>query len=174
MRGILACLLGALVLMAGCSSGGEADPGPKAADVKASVDDLAAKVLPALAKKLDGEFPLAQGKFVGCDGGRDVKRYVASGELQAELADNAKAAAKIRATLSNAGAVATIARDSTVKGKVGDLAIVVEPNVVSPNSVVAIRPLTIVSECHRFSETEVATIAKIKPKVYGEPVTGTP
>ena len=174
MRRILACWVGAMVLMSGCSSGDGDDKGLRPADMKASVDDLAAKVLPALAKKLNGEFPLARGRFVGCDAGRDVKRYVASGELHAEVADNAKAAEKIRATLAAVGVDATTGKDSTVTGTLGDLAVVVEPNVVSPNSVVAIRPLTIASECGRFAEADVAKIKRIKPKVYGEPVTGAP
>src|SRR5215207_9524615 len=100
MSRVLACVLAAMVLLSGCSSSGEDDEGPKPGDVKASVDDLAAKVLPALAKELDGEFPLAQGKFVACDGGRDVRRYVAAGELHAAVVDDAKAAGKIRATLA--------------------------------------------------------------------------
>ena len=172
MRRVLAGVLGAMLLMSGCSFGGGDDEGPKAKEVKASVDDLATKVLPALARELDGEFPLAQGKFIGCDVGREVKRYVASGELHAGVADNAKAAEKIRATLSDAGVDAEIEKDSTVTGTIGGLALVVEPNVVSPNSVVAIRPLTIASECQRFSESEVETIRRIKPKVYGQPVNG--
>lgn len=174
MRKILACILGAMVLMSGCSSGDGDDEGPRPEDVKASVDDLAAKVLPALAKELDGEFPLAQGKFIGCDGGRDVKRYVASGALNAEAADNAKAAEKIRATLSDVGVDATIEKDATVTGKIGDLAVMVAPSVAAPNSVVAIRPMTIASECHRFAEADVVKISRIKPKVYGQPVTGAP
>lgn len=172
MRRVLAGVIGAMVLMSGCSSGDEEDEGPKPEDVKASVDDLATKVLPALAKELNGEFPLAQGKFVGCGAGRDVKRYAASGDLQAQLPDNAKAAQKIRATLSAADIDATIRRDSTVTATVGDVTIRVGPNVAAPNSFVAIRPLTIASECHTFSESDVARIGKFKPKVYGEPVTG--
>lgn len=172
MRRVLAGVLGAMLLMSGCSSGGGDDEGPSAAEVKASVDELATKVLPALAKELDGEFPLAQGRFIGCDLGRDVKRYVASGELHAGVADNAKAAERIRATLAGVGIDTTIRRDSTVKGTSGGLELVVKPNVVAPNSVVAIRPLTIASECHRFSESEVETIRRIKPEVYGQPVTG--
>lgn len=172
MRRVLAGILGAMLLMSGCSLGGEDDEGPKANEVKASVDDLATKVLPALAQELDGEFPLAQGKFIGCDVGRDVKRYVASGELHAGVADNAKAAERIRATLSDAGVDAEIGKDSTVTGSIGGLALLVRPNVVSPNSVVAIRPLTIASECQRFAEAEVETIRRTRPKVYGQPVTG--
>lgn len=174
MRTILAGFVGAMLLVSGCSSGDGDDEGPRPEDMKASVDDLATKVLPALAKELDGEFPLAQGKFVGCDAGRDVKRYVASGELQAGVPDNAKAAEKIRATLSEAGVDATTEKDSTVTGKIGGLAVMVEPNVVSPNSVVAIRPLTIASECRRFAEEDIAKIKRTKPKVYGKPVTGAP
>ena len=173
MRRILACVIGVMLLLSGCSSGGGDEQSPKSEDVKASVDGLATKLLPALAKAFGGEFPLAQGKFVGCDAGRDVKRYVASGELHSGVADNAKAARKIRATLSDSGVSARIGRDSSVKGKAGDLVIMVEPNVVSPNSVEAIRPVTIVSECQRFSAAEVVKLRKIRPKVYGEPVTGT-
>jgi len=172
MSRVLARVLGTLVLLGGCSSGGGDDEGPKPEDVKASVDDLATKILPALAKALDGEFPLAQGKFIGCGVGPEVKRYVASGELHAEVPDNAAAARKIRATLADAGVEASLERDSTVRAEAGELTIVVEPSVVAPNSVVAIRPLAIASQCHPFSEADVERIRRIKPKVYGKPVTG--
>ncbi len=172
MSKVLACVLGTLVLLSGCSSGGRQDEGPTPEKVKASVDDLATKILPALAKALDGEFPLAQGRFIGCGAGPEVKRYVASGELHAEVPDNAAAAREIRATLADAGVKASLERDSKVRAETGDLTIVVEPSVVAPNSVVAIRPLAVASRCHPFSKADLERISRIKPKVYGKPVTG--
>ena len=174
MRRVLAGVVGTMMLVGGCSSGDEPDEGPKPETVKASVDDLATKILPALAKEFDGEFPLAQGRFVGCGAGRDVKRYAASGELHAEAPDNAKAAERIRATLADAGVKATVQKGSTVNARAGDLTIRVKPSIASANSFVAIRPLTIVSECHTFSSADLDRISRTKPTVYGEPVTGAP
>jgi hypothetical protein len=131
MRRVMVCVLGVLLLTSACSSsdGGPAK-GPKVEGVKASVDDLAMKVLPALAKAFDGEFPLARGKFIECGVGPNFQRYEASGELHSAVKDNAEAADKIRAVLVEAGVDATVDDDFTVKGTSGDIQVVVQPNVM--------------------------------------------
>jgi hypothetical protein len=170
----MVCVLGVLLLTSACSSSDDGPPkGAKVEDVKASVDDLTMKVLPALAKAFDGEFPLARGKFIECGVGPNFQRYEASGELHSQVKDNAEAAEKIRSALSDAGIDATIDADSTVKGKTGDITILVETDVMAADSLAAIRSVTIASKCRTYAGADADRIDQIEPKVYGEPVTGT-
>jgi hypothetical protein len=112
MRRLMVYVLGVLLLVSACASsdGGDAGQderggGEKGSyeSVKTSVDDLTAKLLPALASGLSGQFPLVRGQFTECGVGPNNQKYSVRGELHSQVADDAEAAESIRAVLTDAG-----------------------------------------------------------------------
>lgn len=172
MRRVMVCVLGVLLLTSACSSSeGGPTKGAKFEDVKSSVDDLAAKILPAMAGALDGEFPAVRGEFNECGVGRNNQKYTVRGELNSAFVDNAAAAEKIRAVLADAGVDATVGEDFTVKGTTGDIQIVVQPNVMQTKAF-TVRTLSIDTKCHSYSNGDADKIEKLAKADYGAPVTG--
>ncbi len=168
----MVCVLGVLLLTSACSSSeGGTTKGGKFEGVKSSVDDLAAKILPAMAGALDGKFPAVRGSFNECGVGPNSQKYVVRGELHSAFTDNAAAAEKIRAVLVDAGVEATIDDDLTVKGTIGDIEVVVAPNVMQGKAF-TFRTLSIDTSCRVYSGGDADKIDKIPIEDYGSPVTG--
>ncbi|MRK02368.1 hypothetical protein GEV27_12650 [Aeromicrobium sp. S22] len=180
MRRVMVSVLGVLLLVSACgSSGGGSDEdngegGKKVSyeSVKSSVDDLTAKILPALASGLDGEFPLVRGKFTECGVGPNNQKYSVRGELHSQVDDNAEAAESIRAVLTDAGLDVEITDDQTVKGTIDGTDVVVLSSSGRSVGGVMIRSFSLDSECQWYSEGDAEAMREIAPNEYGSPVTG--
>jgi len=168
----MVCVLGVLLLTSACSSSdGGPTKGPKFEDVKSSVDDLAARILPAMAGALDGEVPGVRGGFTECGVGPNNQRYTVRGYVQSVFADNAAAAEKIRAILDDAGLDATIKDDFTVTGTVDDIKVVVHRNVTQGKGFAA-RNISIDTKCRWYSTSDADKMKEIPDADYGAPVSG--
>jgi len=179
MLGVLGILL--LVSACGASDDGNGDQddrdgGEKVSyeSVKTSVDDLTAKLLPALASTLDGAFPLVRGQFTECGVGPRNQKYSVRGELHSQVADDAEAAKSIRVVLADAGLDVTISDDQTVKGSIDGTDVVVAPSIGRPVGGAVIRSFSVDSTCRSFSADDAEAMRTTPPEEYGSPVTAAP